>query len=228
MSTHRSIVTVFACLLVGCAGGNVGDGSAATEESSLSGWSSSLSYFFVSAVPADHQGGPLALRKANAVPGGVQGSTYGLAVLPYLSAADAKTQPAVDQLLAVPYAGNEGQVIALVGAKDDTSLAQLPAMKVYEVYLPSQPVAVADVEQRYALFERPGSTLVLVNEGNLPSGTTTIDYSGTVDPAAAQSAVAAGGFFSGSSDLSCSRFLWWLTCHTPTTLKVGAVYNRID
>src|SRR5262245_22833416 len=122
------LVVLLPSLLAACAGGTVDEGAPDHAEASLSGWSSSLIYSFVSAVPPDAQGGPLALRRANAVPGGVQGSTFGYATLPYVSAADAQTQAALDALLAIPYAGHEQSVIALVGFEDDSKAPIQPAV----------------------------------------------------------------------------------------------------
>lgn len=215
---------MMAALVSGCAGAV--DQPETTDES-LSGWSSPYLYFYVSPTPPDHEGGPLALRRANAVPGGLNGGTYGYPVLPYLSADDAKTQAALDSVLAVPYAGHENEVIALFAAKDDSSNPQQPASKVYEVYLPSQPVHNGDVQQHYSLFQR-GGKLMLVNEGQFPSGTTTFDESHTVDANAARSAVDGGAYFFATGSVSCSHFLWWMTCKTPSSLTVGAYFSRID
>jgi hypothetical protein len=200
--------------------------------------SSDLLYFYVSPVPADSQGfGPLALRRANAKPSTLS-PTYGAAILPGITlAADATTtQAALDAVLAIPYAGNENRVVAIVGGRDRSSPWEDPLFEVVELYTPSQPVAIVDgsgmtgVAQRDALFHvaKDGSKTVvtLVNEKDYAaSSSLAYDYSGSTDPAGAMVAVQGGALFTGKVDVTCKKVLWlWTKCDPPTGVHVSAYF----
>lgn len=89
--------------------------------------STSVLYQLVTPAPPDATG-PLALRRANAVPTTVS-PTYGAPTLPAVRlAADAHTtQPALDAVLAIPYAGNGSDVVALFATRDGAPTSSGPA-----------------------------------------------------------------------------------------------------
>lgn len=224
--------------LGGCAVGGT-ETETSTVASDQGALSSDLLYFYVSPTPPDSMGfGPLALRRANAKPSTLS-STYGAAILPGITlATDATTtQAALDAVLAIPYAGNENRVVAIVGGRDRSAPWEDPLFEVVEIYTPSQAVAIADaggltgVAQRDALYDlaKDGSKTVvrLVNEKDYPGASSiAYDYSGTTDPAAAMVAVQGGALFTGKVDVSCKKVLWlWTKCDPPTGVHVAAYFE---
>jgi hypothetical protein len=227
----RVRVYVFAAALAaaGCAGGTVDDGSGADEQV-VTALSSSLLYQLVTPTP-DGATGPLALRRANAVPTTLN-PEYGLPTLPeiHLAADATTTQAALDDVLAIPFAGHGSEAVALFATRDAGFGTNAPAVDVVEIYAPNQEVALADVSQRDALYQiLPASggklTVRLVNEKDYPAGTPAFDYAASADPAAAAQAVQAGAFFTGSVDVKCTKFLFWTTCKPPTAVHVAAYFS---
>ncbi len=219
--------------VTGCAvGGDEDYGSDQSEESALS---SGLVYFYVSPTAPGSQGfGTLALRRANAKPSTLK-PTYGAATLPELRlAGDAlTTQAALDAVTAIPYAGHENAVIALVGGRDKGSPWQTPLVEVVELYTPNQAVAIGDVAQKDALFDlTTGSgkvTAHLVNENAYDAASASAvsyDYSASTNPSAAAVAVQGGAFFTGRIDVACHKvMLFWTKCDPPSGVHVTAYFS---
>src|SRR5262249_45634194 len=106
-------------LLMGCVGTVDETGEDPTQSEQALSTGGVLYFYATPAAPGSS--GPLALRRANAKPGVLTGPTYGLAIVPPLVrlASDAQvTRDDLDALLAVPFAGNETAVVAIVGARD--------------------------------------------------------------------------------------------------------------
>jgi hypothetical protein len=221
----------------GCAGGTVENSAADDGEETTSSLSSGLIYFYVSPLEPGSIGGPLALRRANAVPSTLS-PTYGAAVLPKITlAADAlTTQKAVDAIIKIPYAGHENSVVAVFGGRDKTGVTCDPTFEVVELYTPSQPVAItgaAGVAQKDAFYQVAGAganqvTVRLINEKDYKTEAVSAlaeDFSGSANPAAAKVAVQGGAFFTGSADVPCTKFLFWTTCKAPTAVHVAAYFS---
>src|SRR5690348_1838502 len=92
----------------GCAGGTVDEGG---DEQVVTALSSSVLYQLVTPTPPDATG-PLALRRANAVPSTLN-PEYGLPTLPEIElASDANTtEAALDAVLDIPYAAHGDQAV---------------------------------------------------------------------------------------------------------------------
>jgi hypothetical protein len=226
-------MAVVACVAAGCAGSDEGAAGAGEEqaEAPLFGSSSPL-YFYVSAAQPGSIGGPLVLRRANAKPTTLS-PTYGAPTLPAIKlAADATaTQAQLDALIATPYAGHEQQVLALVAGRDASTLTSGPLEEITEIYLPSQPIAIAQVAQKDALYQLVASasseTVRLVNEKDFAaSASVAVDATGAVDAAAAHVAVAAGARFVGTIDQQCSKILWITSCQPPSAVHVAAYFAK--
>ena len=206
-------------LLAGCIGTVDETGSdPAQSEPALS--TGGVLYFYATPA-APGSSGPLAFRRANAKPG-VLNPTYGLAVVPPLVrlAADAQvTQNDLDTLLAVPYAGNETQVVALVGARDATTAPGGPGLDVVEIHWANQSLAVSAVQQRDALYElMSGGVVRLVNEKDYPANSSL-----PIDPAGS---VTVGDFFVGTVTVHCTNFLFYHHCDAPTAAHVSVTFTR--
>ncbi|MDB4971127.1 MAG: hypothetical protein JWN44_6816 [Myxococcales bacterium] len=236
MMRRGSWVLTAALLAGGCVGGTVDEESAVAgtnEVESLFSTNAGLIYFYVTPAGPGSTA-PLALRRANAKPSSLN-STYGAPILPRVRlASDAHTsKAALDRVLATPYAGHEGAVIAIFGSRDATTSATGPLQDVVEIYTPSQPVSVSAVQQRDALFDLSFATngnvsVQLVNEkvySAAPASGFGYDYAASSNPAAAKIAVQGGAMFSGSVDVKCSSFLWWTNCKPPTAVHVAAFYS---
>jgi hypothetical protein len=220
-----TLIVLAACS--GCAGGTVDDGN---DEQVAAAISSSVLYQFV--TPTDPTAtGPLALRRANAVPTTLS-PTYGAPTLPEVHlAADAHTtEAALDAIFDIPYASHGTEAVALFSTRDATPTSSGPSVEVVDLYVPSQAVPLSAVSQREALYQiLPAAggkvTVREVNEKDYPAGTPAIDYAASADPAAAASAVQAGAFFTGSVDVKCTKFLFWTTCKPPTAVHVAAYFS---
>jgi len=223
-----TLILLAACS--GCAGGTVDEGDSGGDEQVVAALSSSILYEWVTpAHPGDT--GPLALRRANAVPTTLA-PTYGAPTLPAIHlASDAQTsQAALDDVLALTYADHGSEAVALFAVRDTTSISNGPSVDVVDLYGPSQLVPLTAVSQRAALYQLvPASggkvTVREVNEKDYPAGTPAFDYAGAADPAAAASAVQAGAFFTGSVDVKCTKFLFWTSCKPPTGVHVTAYFS---
>jgi hypothetical protein len=222
-------VLIAALAPIGCAGGTV-DGGADGDAEVVGELSTSTLYEYVS--PTDPTAtNPLALYRANAVPGALS-PTYGAATLPDVSLApDAHTtQAALDAIFDLPYAGNGTNAVAVFIARDASSVSGGPAVQVTDIYTPSQTVPLGTVVQKQSLYQiLPASggkvTVRMLNEKDYPAGTPAFDYGATVDPAAAQAAVQAGAIFSGTVDIKCTKILFWTSCKPPTGVHVSAYYT---
>lgn len=225
----ETVVMVVALAGAGCAGGTV-DGGDDGDEQVVAAISSSLLYEYV--TPTDPTAtNPLALYRANAVPSTLS-PTYGAATLPDVElAADATTSAAaLDAVFAIPYAGNGTNAVALFLTRDATSVSNGPESDVVSIWAPSQTVPLSAVVQKHALYQIVPATggkvtVRLMNEKDYPAGAPSFDYSATVDPAAAASAVQAGAPFTGSVDVKCTTFLFWTTCKPPTAVRVSAYFT---
>ena len=211
-------------------------GNTKADESEVT---SGLLYFYVSPLAPNSQGfGPLALRRANAKPTTLS-PTYGAATLPEIRlASDAlTTQAALNAVIAIPYAGNENRVVAIIGGRTNSAPWENPRVDVVELYTPSQPVAIVDgpgmtgVAQRDALYQLSLSgnkvTGTLVNERTYPGASSvTYDYSAAMNPSAAMTAVQGGALFTGKNDVVCKKILGlWTKCDPPTGVHVAAYFN---
>ena len=211
---------LFALILAsGCMGSVDESGDVATESGEPLSTNGVLYFYATPAAPGSS--GPLALRRANAKPG-LFDPTYGLAVVPPLVrlAGDAQvTQNDLDTLLAAPYAGNETQVVALVGARDATTAPGGPAVDVVEIHWANQPIQVSAVQQRDTLYElMNGGVVRLVNEKDYPA-----DSSLPIDPAGS---VSTGDFFVGTVTVHCTNILFYHHCDVPTAAQVSATFTR--
>ena len=224
-------VLVAALAPVGCVAGAVDSGSGGDEgEQVVAPLSSSVLYQYV--TPTDPSAtGPLALRRANAVPSTLA-PTYGAPTLPVVSlASDASTtQAALDAVLAIPYDGHGSEAVALFATRDAAPTPTGPAVEVTAIWAPSQTVPLTTVAQRDALYQiLPASggkvTVRLVNEKDYPAGTPAFAYAGAAEPAAAAAAVQGGAMFTGSVDVKCTKFLFWTTCKPPTAVHVAAYFT---
>jgi hypothetical protein len=227
------LAVVFAA--AGCAGGTIDENASDPGNEAEAAFSnaSGLLYFYVTPTEPGSTN-PLALRRANAKPTTLS-PTYGLPILPDVRLAhDARTtKAALDAVLATPYEGNGMRAVALFGSRDVTASAGVPTQEVVEIYLPSQPVSVASVQQRDALFTLPSAssanvTVRLVNEKDFPAAASSaiaFDYAASTTPAATKAAVQGGAMFTGSVDVKCSKVLWWTTCKPPTSVHAAAYYS---
>jgi hypothetical protein len=226
--------------VTGCAEGTAEDPAYASASSEEAAVQSGLLYFYVSPTAPGSQGfGTHALRRANAKPTTLS-PTYGAATLPALElASDAvTTQAALDAVLAIPYAGHENSVVAIIGGRNQSSPFQDPLVEVVELYTPNQPVAINDaagvtgVAQRDALFQLSSSsgkvTANLINEKEYPASaasSVSYDYSGSTNPAAAAVAVQGGALFTGKIDIVCKKVLiFWTKCDPPSGVHVNAFF----
>jgi hypothetical protein len=219
--------------VTGCAVGGE-EGYSTTDEAAVS---SGLTYFYVSALEPGSIGfGPLALRRANAKPTTLS-PTYGAATIPDVAlAADAlTTQAALDAVIATPYAGNENNVIAIIGGRDKSSPFQDPLVEVVELYAPNQPVAINAVAQRDALYSLTNNgnkvTARLTNEKDYePANTSSVtyDYSGSTNPSAAAVAVQGGALFTGAVEVVCRKVMvFWTKCDPPSKVRVNAYFSAL-
>lgn len=228
----------------GCAVGGDEAGVSSTHAEDQSAVSSGLLYFYVSPLEPGSQGfGPLALRRANAKPSTLS-PTYGAATIPGIRlAADAVTsQAALDSVVAIPYAGNENRVVAIIGGRDKGSAFGDPLIEVVELYTPNQAVAIKDaagvtgVAQKDALFSLAPNggkvTVRLHNEKDYEAANASsiaYDYSGSTNPAAAQVAVQGGALFTGKVDIVCKKVLFfWTKCDPPSGVHVSAYFSAVN
>ncbi|HTQ48078.1 MAG TPA: hypothetical protein VMI75_35225 [Polyangiaceae bacterium] len=222
-------VLALGCVVDASEGGAAEETPAQQSESSLS----STSYMYVTPASPDSTA-PFSLHKANAKPSFFSPTNGEGIVTSLRRAADSTaTQAQVDALLATPYDGNGDLAVALVTARDVSSSSTGILYEIVDLYLPLQPVLLADVQQKDALYQLqpPVGDPIVVSETQVRSypaasaASLAFDYSATVDPTAASAAVGLGDFFYGTLTVKCSSFLGFTSCHAPTAVAVRAVFE---
>jgi hypothetical protein len=216
-SILRISLAVWSLGLFGCAGGQIDDRPAEGAEAGLglkrSPAQNGLTYYYVTKAPADAQGGPLALRRANPAKQPLN-DAYGWPFLPPVrrAAQASVSQAEFDALVNMSYQGEV--VVALIGSKDNSGVQEI-----YEIYYASEQVPTRSVEKvPEILYRVVDGAVVLVNENAYDAGPLAISGPASAD------AIRAGAFFLGSITVSCPWFKVY--CDAPTAAKANTLFSR--